>query len=113
MQMIRDSPGPTLPKRGKRMTYMAMAQATAWPRVKNNQSLMLILPIVCTIPESRIFKGLSPRVTWFEGSETLMAYQNFFAKKYHWMVKASMMKLRTRPLMENYLRYTDRRPKPK
>jgi hypothetical protein len=82
-QMIRLSPGPTLPKRGKRMTYMAMAQATAWPRVKYNISLLLVLPMVCTIPESLIFKGLSPRVTVFEGSARLMAYQNFLTRKYH------------------------------
>jgi hypothetical protein len=38
------------------------------------------------------------------GSPRLMAYQNFLTRKYHCMVKASIMKLRVRPLMENYLR---------
>ena len=55
------------------------------------------------IPESRMLLGLSPKPVWLAVSERLIAYQNFLTKKYHWIVKDSMMKLRTREVIADYL----------
>ncbi len=52
---------------------------------------------MCGIPESLILYGFCPSVTLLEESVRFMQYQNFFMRKYHWIVNASMMKLRVSP----------------
>jgi hypothetical protein len=53
---------------------------------------------------------LSVRV--LSASARLMEYQNFFMRKYHWMVKARIMKVKVKPPIENYFRYVVSSPKP-
>lgn len=53
-QMIKASPGPTRPKRGNMITYMAMAQATAWARVKYIISAFYTEPCTRSRPERRM-----------------------------------------------------------
>ena len=59
-----------------------------------------------------MFEGLVLRVVELMESVSLMAYQNFLTRKYHCIVKANIIKFRTKPLMANYLIYTVSRPNP-
>ena len=84
------------------MTYIEMAQAIAWLSVKYIMSpCSAVLFGNFRRAERRMLFRFSPKVCMLLASPTLMAYQNFFTRKYHWIVKASMMKFSTRPPTEN------------